>query len=221
MHSTELDLRRPWSFSGVTWQTTNRRKWQSCIVRTFILKHVPNKLENSDPPNSILREVPWPKETLLKKKFHFTLLWFRKKKSWLRGFKKIFEAKTHPNYAVFNVLRFSPLGALLEVPGTPQTLQEMCHQVSKLYFGRYQLSVGNKHVGTWKLVKREDDVFRWCYLYKGFCMLVSRDGKPRRFHRSVGYTLGVKRNMFKVFKSCFTCLWNLKSINDNRFEKRS
>ena len=26
------------------------------------------------------------------------------------------EAKTHPNYAVFNSLRFSPLGALLEVP---------------------------------------------------------------------------------------------------------
>ena len=29
------------------------------------------------------------------------------------------KAKTHPNYAVFNILRFSPLGALLEVPAHP------------------------------------------------------------------------------------------------------
>ena len=207
----------------MTWQTTNRRKWQSCVVRTFILKHVPNKLENSDPPKSIFREVPWLKETLPKKKFHFTLLWFRKKNC---GF-----------VASTNSSRQKPIRTTRSSMSCASALWELClrclvpPRLSKKCATQSQNfvweSISSSLLATKMLApeswwKEKMMFFRWgCYLSKGFCMLVSWDGKRRRFHRSVGYTLGVKRNMFKVFKSCFTCLWSLKSINDNRFEKRS
>lgn len=206
----------------MTWQTTNRRKWQSCIVRTFILKHVPNKLENSDPPKSIFREVPRLKETLPKKSSTSPCCDFEKNRGFVAS-KNSSRQKpirtTRSSMSCASALWELCLRCLL----SPRLSKKCATQSQNFVLEDMSSLVGNKNVGTWKLVKREDDVFRRCYLSKGFCMLVSWDGKWRRFHRkkSVGYTLGAKRNMFEVFKSCFTCLWSLKSINGHIFEKRS
>ena len=90
-------------------------------------------------------------------------------------FLKFLEAKSHPNYAVFNVLRFSPLGALLEVPPPPRQNVETNNCVLEDISAQRHKKGWNPEKGCFL---RRDDVFplRMPSFHFGFGMLVDWDG---------------------------------------------
>ena len=177
----------PYHFSRVTWQTTTRGKWQGCIVRTFILKHVPNKLENSDSPKSILREVPWPKRNVTEKKVSTSPCCDFEKKN--RGFVASKDSSrqkpirtTRSSMSCASALWELCLRCLLP-PDSPRNVPP---SLKTLFWKIWALCWQQK---CWHLKAGEK---RRCYLYKGFCMLVSWRWKVKTVPQKCWIHIGCK-----------------------------